>query len=94
MWSGQYYQTNIGSNKFFRLILLQLSDSDIASVVDRYEAEIKELKDEFFRLSWYMRGGVTADQMFYLYGYEDRSIMNNIIKENIELTKKTGTNFL
>ena len=41
-----------------------------------------------------MRGGVTADQLFYLYSYEDRTIMNNIIKENIELTKKTGSNFL
>lgn len=41
-----------------------------------------------------MRGGVTADQLFNLYSYDDRMIMNNIIKDNIELTKKTGNNFL
>ena len=41
-----------------------------------------------------MRGGVTADQLFYLYSHDDRIIMNNIIKDNIELTKKTGNNFL
>jgi hypothetical protein len=62
--------------------------------VNRYEAEIKDLKDEIFRISWYMRGGVQSDQLFYLYSYEDRTILNNIIKENIELTKKTGNNFL
>ena len=89
-----YYKTSIGSVKFFRLTLLQLSDSEIAGLIERFEAEIKDLKDEFFRISWYMRGGVTADQLFYLYSYEDRTIMNNIIKENIELTKKTGNNFL
>lgn len=94
MSSRQHCKTNPGSIKFFRLVLLQLSDSEIESLVNRYEAEIKDLKDEFFRISWYMRGGVTADQLFYLYSYEDRTIMNNIIKENIELTKKTGNNFL
>ena len=41
-----------------------------------------------------MRGGVQADQLFYLFSYEDRLIMSNIIKDNIELTKKTGNNFL
>ena len=63
-------------------------------MIERLEAETKDLKDEFFRISWYMRGGVKADELFYMYSYEDRNIMNNIIKENIDLTKKTGKNFL
>lgn len=41
-----------------------------------------------------MRGGVSAEQLFHFYSYEDRTIMNGIIKDNIELTKKTGNNFL
>jgi hypothetical protein len=41
-----------------------------------------------------MRGGVQANELFHYYSYEDRMIMNNIIKDNIELTKKSGNNFL
>ena len=51
------------------------------------EVEIKQLKDEFFRLSWYMRGGVNSMDLFHVYSYEDRKIINDIIKENIEATK-------
>jgi len=41
-----------------------------------------------------MRGGVDAQDLFHLYSYEDRVIMNNIIKDNIESTKKTGMNLI
>jgi hypothetical protein len=37
-----------------------------------------------------MRGGVSSQDLFHIYTFEDRQIMNNIIKENIELTKKSG----
>jgi hypothetical protein len=47
----------------------------------------KQIKDEIFRISWYMRGGVSSDDLFHKYSYEDRQIMNEIIKDNIEATK-------
>jgi len=56
--------------------------------------EAKEIKDEIYRLSWYMRGGVTSQELFHVYGYEDRAIINGIIKDNIEATKKTGLNLI
>jgi hypothetical protein len=37
-----------------------------------------------------MRGGVTSQDLFQLYSYEDRNIMSSLIKENIEATKKSG----
>jgi len=37
-----------------------------------------------------MRGGVTANDLFHIYSYEDRNIMNGIIKNIIELSKKSG----
>jgi len=37
-----------------------------------------------------MRGGVTLDQLYFQYSYEDRSIMYDVIKENIEATKSSG----
>ena len=40
-------------------------------------------------MSWYMRGGVTVDQLLHQYSAEDRSIMTVVINENIEATKAT-----
>lgn len=54
------------------------------------EAETKSIKDDIFRLSWYMRGGVSSESLFFLYSIEDRKILNSIIKDNVEATKKSG----
>ncbi len=69
---------------------LSLSNSEIETYLNDLEIEAKGIKDEIFRISWYMRGGVTSDLLFHAYSYEDRHIMNLIIKENIEATKKSG----
>jgi hypothetical protein len=37
-----------------------------------------------------MRGGVSVSEMLFSLTREDRLIMNEIIKENIELTKNSG----
>jgi len=37
-----------------------------------------------------MRGGVQYDQLLYQYSYDDRSLMYEIVKENIEATKSSG----
>lgn len=34
-----------------------------------------------------MRGGVSSNDLFHLYSYEDRKIISGIIKDNIESTK-------
>lgn len=41
-----------------------------------------------------MRGGVSAHDLMYVWSYEDRSAMYNIIENNIELSKATGKPFL
>jgi|TARA_B100000424_G_scaffold266668_1_gene258211 hypothetical protein len=52
----------------------------------------KELKFEILKLCWYMRGGVTYNEGFNL-SYEDRVIISDIVKENMETTKKSGMPF-
>jgi hypothetical protein len=37
-----------------------------------------------------MRGGVSSQDLFHVYSYEDRMLINEIVKENIETTKKSG----
>jgi len=51
---------------------------------------VRDIKDEVFRISWYMRGGVSSYELFHVYSRDDRIIMNEIVKDNIELTKKSG----
>jgi hypothetical protein len=58
--------------------------------VDNIDLEAKQIKDEVFRISWYMRGGVSSNDLFWVYSVEDREILNKIIKDNIDTTKKAG----
>jgi hypothetical protein len=37
-----------------------------------------------------MRGGVSVNDMLYLYSYEDRNAMYEIVNENVEATKASG----
>lgn len=46
------------------------------------------MKDELTRLCWYMRGGLEYDTAHQL-SPQDRSIMADLIKENIENVKTT-----
>ncbi len=52
----------------------------------------KQIKNDIFKLCWYMRGGVTLDEGFAL-SIEDRKIIAAIIEENLETTKKSGMPF-
>jgi hypothetical protein len=66
-----------------------LSPSEIEDLLKKLENQSKAIKDEIFRISWYMRGGVNSMDLFHVYSHEDRQIMSSIIKENIETTKNT-----
>ncbi len=67
-----------------------MPNSDMETYFQSLENQTKAIKDEIFRISWYMRGGVTSEDLFDRYSFEDRQILNEIIKENIETTKKSG----
>lgn len=66
-----------------------MPNSDIETYVSNLENQAKDIKDEIFRISWYMRGGVSSHELFHVYSVEDRKIINEIIKDNIENTKKS-----
>lgn len=65
---------------------------EVLAEVDRLDKESKELKSELLKICWYMRGGVTFSESFEL-TIEDRILINDIIKSNLETTKKTGMPF-
>ena len=56
------------------------------------ENEGKSIKHELFKICWYMRGGVTYQEALQMSSVE-RSIVADIVKENLDVTKKTGQPF-
>ena len=65
---------------------------EILQEVRKLENEQKSQKSELFKICWYMRGGVTLEEV-YATSYEDREIIAGLIKENLEITKKSGRDF-
>lgn len=51
------------------------------------DESLKKFKEELFRISWYMRGGISINDLMHTYSFEDRNILYSIIKDNLELTK-------
>jgi hypothetical protein len=56
------------------------------------ENEGKSIKHELFKICWYMRGGVTYQEALQMSSVE-RSIVSDIVKDNLDVTKKTGQPF-
>lgn len=59
---------------------------------DEMDNEIKNFKIELYKLAWFMRGGITIDEL-YNSSNEDREIMGRVIKDNLDTAKKTGQPF-
>ena len=53
------------------------------------DSETKNLKHELLKICWYMRGGVTYQEALNM-SIDERKIVANIVKDNLETTKKTG----
>ena len=75
------------------MTLLTKDDSGIITYLKDLENEGKNLKKELLKICWYMRGGVTYQEALTM-APEDRKIVADIVKENMETTKKTGQPFL
>jgi hypothetical protein len=56
------------------------------------EKESNSIRQEALQLAWYMRGGLTYDQALQL-SVGERKIINEIVKGNLETTKKSGLPF-
>jgi hypothetical protein len=64
-----------------------LDDSAVQDLAEEFENDIKRIKDTIYRLSWYMRGGISVDTLLYDTDMEDQEIISKIVKDNIENTK-------
>jgi len=56
------------------------------------ETQTHNIRLDVLKLCWYMRGGVTYDEAMQM-SQSERDIIDGIIKENLETTKKSGLPF-
>lgn len=61
-------------------------------MIEGMDKETHNIRLDILKLCWYMRGGITYDEAMQLSATE-RNIINDIVKENLETTKKSGLPF-
>jgi hypothetical protein len=72
---------------------LTLTNEEIVEEIEKLDKEAKAIREELLRICWYMRGSISYEESFFL-NPEEKSIINKIIKENVEATEKTGMLFI
>ena len=56
------------------------------------DTETNDIRQEALKMAWYMRGGLSYDHAMQL-SVQERKLINELIKENLETTKKSGLPF-
>jgi hypothetical protein len=60
--------------------------------LDNYEKQIRAIKEEALRFTWWLRGGLSYEDAMLLC-QTDKELINIIIKDNMEATKTSGMPF-
>jgi hypothetical protein len=68
-----------------------MSLPEILQESERLDKEAKIIKKEVLKMCWYMRGLSYSEGMNL--SHDEREIVAEIIKENLETTQKTGLPF-
>ena len=72
---------------------MTLNLSEIVAYTNRMDDEAKALTKEILRIAWQMRGGINLNEA-YMLTHEDRELITEIIKENIQITKESQMPFI
>lgn len=56
------------------------------------EKEAELIRSESLKLCWYMRGGVTFNEIMNM-SFKERDSIGRLVKENLDTTKKSGLPF-
>ena len=72
--------------------LLSLGNEEIVELLEDMDRDSKAMNKNLIELCWYMRGGITYQEMIQL-SPSDRKTIMELIKSNMELTNKSGLPF-
>ena len=69
-----------------------MGDSDIIAYLKDFDSQVKNLKLELMKVCWFMRGGMSWNESLNL-SPDEREIVSQLVKENMDTTKKSGQPF-
>ena len=69
-----------------------MGDSEIVAYLKDFDNETKNLKLELMKICWFMRGGMSWNEALVL-SPDEREIVSQLVKENMDTTKKSGQPF-
>ena len=69
-----------------------MGPEELKSLFDKMEKECDTIKRNALKFAWYMRGGVTYEDVLNMSPTE-REAISEIIEENLDATKKSGLPF-
>jgi hypothetical protein len=72
--------------------VLSWSVKQILDEVKTLDGQSKQFKAELTKMCWFMRGGLTLEEAYYLCP-EDRELIADLIEDNLENTKRSGMPF-
>jgi hypothetical protein len=64
---------------------------EILALSEKLDKDARAIKKDVLKLCWYMRGLSYTEAMHL--SWDEREIIGEIIKDNLETTKKTGLPF-
>lgn len=71
---------------------MPLNLDQITALINNLDNETKAIKQELFKLCWYMRGGMTITEAYELC-VDEREMIVKLIEENLTITKDSGLPF-
>lgn len=74
------------------MTLLRLDPEGIEKLLENYEKIVDDIKRSAMSMAWYMRGGVTYEDVLNMSATE-REFLKELIDGNLETTKKSGLPF-
>ena len=69
------------------------SDTEVLAKQESYKKTLDSLNKSLYKLTWYMRGGVSISELHDMPASHIKYI-NEIVSENFELSKNAGTPIL
>jgi len=58
-------------------------------LINQLDSEYNDIEKNLMEILWYMRGGISLNDAYNL-TWDQRKHIHELIKENMELSKKTG----
>jgi len=74
------------------MTLLRLKPEGVKKLIDNYEKIVENIKNNALSMAWYMRGGASYEDVLNMSNSE-RKLLNKLIEQNLETTKKTQMPF-